>query len=775
MIKNYLKSAVRNIVRNKGYSFINIFGLAIGIAGSLAIFLWISDEVSFDKFHTNAETIYRCYRQVIWNGETRFSETTSAPIGPAVAERTPGIKEYVRIFPTLLKMEYGTGSYSGRGIYADSDFFNVFSFPLESGDMRTALEAPRSIVLTQKTATALFGRQNPIGRTLKNGLTVTGVAEDVPANSSIQFDFVLPFSYAVQVGLVEPDEWWSFGYDTYFLLDKNADVNKISDQIKDMYKDVDSESTIELYLQPLTDIHLRGLEGSGRIVYVYVFSIIAILLLAVACINFMNLATARASKRAKEIGLRKTAGAFRSQLIVQLMIESALQTIIAMLIAVVILEAALPYLSEFFGKQIVLNFSIDLIFVLIAIVLLTALAAGSYPALILSSYRPITVLRGGVSSSGNKSMNLVRKILVVFQFTISTALIFGALVIYGQLNFINHKDLGISRENVVCLRADNLDKDYQSFENELKKYPGIQNVSAVYEPPAWCGWHIVGFDYEGKPEDHDVRAGVDFVDYDYVDLFGLQIVEGRNFSRQYATDAKEAYIVNEAAVRAMQMDAPIGKSIGLVERPGKIIGVVKDFHFASLHEAITPLILTCDKSEFDWLCIKLSPNDIQGSIGYINRVWNQFRPGENFNPRFFADLLGREYKIEIQTGAIVLVFTIITMFVACLGLFGLAAYSAERRTKEIGIRKVLGASTTGIIGLLTREFILFVLLGNVVAIPIAFYLTSRWLMNFAYRIEPGWLFVLIAGGLAMMIALLTVSYQAIKAAWANPVKAIKYE
>jgi len=775
MIKNYLKSAVRNIIRNKGYSFINIFGLAVGIASSLAIFLWVLDEISYDRFHVNAESIYRCYRQVVWNGETRLSETTSAPIGPTLAERATGIEKYARVFPASLKMEFEVRSVFGRGIYADADFLSIFTFPLISGDPKTALISPHSIILSQKTATALFGKINPIGLTLKNGLTITGIVENVPRNSSIQFDFLLPFSYAEQVGLVEEDEWWNFGYDTYFLLGRNADVNEVGGRIKDLFISIDPESTIELHLQPLTDIHLRELEGTGRIVYVYIFSIVAVLLLLVACINFMNLATARSSKRAKEIGLRKTVGAYRSQLIIQLLTESAIQTLVAALLAVGMLEAALPFLSDFFGKQIVLEPTGNLILLLAVIVVLTTLAAGSYPALVLSSFRPMRILRGGFSASGNKSMNTVRKFLVVFQFTISTALIFGALVIYGQLNYIENKDIGIDRKNIVCLSTDNLDKDYIAFKNELLKYAGIQFVSAVYEPPAWCGWYIVGFDYEGKPEDRDVRAGVGFVDYDYVDVFGLEIVEGRNFSRQYATDETEAYIVNKAAVRAMQMESPIGKSINMVDRPGKIIGVVKDFHFSSMHTAITPLILTCDKSNFSRLCIKISPDNISGSLGYIEKIWSEFRPGDDFRPQFFDQLLGREYVIEKRTSAIVLAFTIIIVLVACLGLFGLAAYSAERRTKEIGIRKVLGLSTAGIIGLLTREFILLVLLGDIVGIPIGFYLWNRWLKDFAYRIEPGCAFILIAGGLTMLIALLTASYQAVKAARTNPVTAIKYE
>jgi putative ABC transport system permease protein len=537
--------------------------------------------------------------------------------------------------------------------------------------------------------------------------------------------------------------------------------------------DVDPEPDIELYLQPLTDIHLKGLNGGGRIVYVYVFSIVAILILVVACVNFMNLTTARAAKRTTEMGLRKAVGASQSQLILQILIESAVQTLLATVLAICLLEITLPLLENLTGKQLAIEPSISFVLTLLAVSLILALLAGSYPALVLSSFHPATILRKVTTAGGHQHMNQIRKVLVVFQFTVSTSLIFGVLVIYNQLNLIENKDLGIDRENIVCIRAEGLEVDYTAFKNELRQHPGIMGVTAALQPPARCNWHASGFSYEGKPEDEDIRTGVAWVDHDYIDVFGLDIIEGRTFSQQHATDETEAYIVNEAAVEAMQMDSPIGKSLDLHERPGKIVGVVKDFHFSSLHNDIGPFVMAIEKSNFKYLCIKVAPDDIAGSLRFIERKWAELRAGEDFQYRFFDELLGREYLAEMRTSKIVLSLTLITILIACLGLFGLAAYSAESRTKEIGIRKVLGATVTGIVGLLSKAFVRLILIANLIAWPIAYYILNRWLENFAYRVNIGWSTFTLAGILALMIAMMTVSYQSIKASCANPVEALK--
>jgi ABC-type antimicrobial peptide transport system permease subunit len=723
------------MTQNKGYTFINIIGFAIGVASSLAVLLWVLDEISYDRFHDNASSIYMCYRKVIWNDEINFSEVTSAPVGHYAKEHIPGIAEYARFRQNLSKLEFGPNSIIVTGLHADPSFLKIFSFPLIRGDADAVLTAPNSIVLSQRAATGLFGGQDPVGKTLKNGLVVTGIAENVPENSSIEFDFLIPLASEGQEDLADEASWWSFRYNTFFKLHSNIDPDEVGLLIRDIFSEIDQESNIELYLQPLADVHLRGLEGTGRIVYVYIFSIAAFLLLIIACINFVNLTTARSSKKAKEIGLRKTVGAHRLQLIFQIFTETAIHAFMAVLFAICLLEITLPLLSNFFGKRLALQPSGEIILMLLAIIVFTCIAAGSYPAIALSSFRPSVVLKSNKSGISHAGAKLIRKLLIVFQIVVSTALIFSSLVIYRQMDLINNKDLGIDKENIVCIRTQGLDKDYEIFKRELLKYPGIEGVSAVYEPPAWCGWHMTGFNFEGNTEDKLVSTGVAWVDYDYIDLFGLKLVSGRNFSPRYSTDETEAYMVNEAAVRAMQMDSPIGKSIGTDERPGKIIGVVKDFHFSSLHNKIGPLLIAIDKSNFKRLCIKISPDNIAGSLDHIKKIWEELRSGDKFSYWFFEDFLGREYNVEKRTGGIVLSFTIVTVFVACLGLFGLAAYSAEIRTKEIGIRKVLGSSITGIVGLLTKEFIFLTIFGNIIAIPIAFYITGRWLENFAYRTQ----------------------------------------
>jgi len=774
MFANYFRSALRSITRHKGYSAINILGLAIGIASSLAVFLWVADETGYDKFHANADSIYRCNRQVNWNDVTKYSEVMSPPVGPTLKDRTPDIVEYVRTFGAVRKLGYEQVRTIERGLYTDPSFLNVFSFPLVKGDPGTALSVPNSIILTETTARKLFGDADPMGRILENGLVVSGVARDVPGNSSIEFAFLIPVEYGVQIGQIEPHEWFYFSSETYFVIRDGADIENVGLQIRDLFQEQDSETSLKLLLQPLTDIHLVNPGGGGRVVYVYVFSIVSILLLAVACVNFMNLATARASRRMSEIGIRKAVGASRSELIWQVLTESLIQTVAGALIAICLLEAALPRLAGLFGKQIVITYSPLVILGLIAVTVLVAVAAGTYPAVVLSSFRPASVLKGKGAANGHPLMNRLRRVLVVFQFTVSSGLIFGALVINSQLNYIDNKNLGLEKDNIITFRAEGLADDYETVKSELLQHPGVLGVTATMEPPAWCGWHAVGFDFEGREEGQDIRAGFAWVDYDYLDLFGMEIVEGRKFSREYTTD-ETAYIINETAARAMNMDEPVGKTLGLVEQPGQIVGVVKDFHFSSLHTEIAPLIIGIDKSYYDYLCVKMSPDDIQGTIEFIKQKWNKLRFGEDFTYRFFDDLLGRNYRAEVQISKIVLTFTLITVFVACLGLFGLAAYSAERRTKEIGIRKVLGSSETDIVGLLTKEFLLLVALGNILVAPVAYYTASRWLENFAYRNEPGWETFALSSAIAVLVALATVCYQAIRAARSNPVEALKYE
>ncbi len=774
MLKNYFKTALRNIIRHKGFSLINIVGLAIGMTGCIAILLWVSDELSYDRFHKNAKNIQRIYRTVENDGRVRILESTSSPIAPTLKQRYPEIKEFVRTYSNYSRLEYGTESNLAQGLAVDPSFLEVFTFDIIDGDKSTALQAANSIILTESLAHRLFGNDNPIGKTLKNGTVVTALAAAPPPNSSIEFEYLMPFKKAIESNQVV-EEWFYFTCDTYLLLEDNANAETMGAKIKDLFSEQDETSSVLLYIQPLSDVYLKGLQGMGRIVYVYVFSVVAALLLAVACINFMNLSTARSAKRAKEIGLRKTIGATRTQLVAQIMIESIIQTILAAILAISLLQIILPSLANFFGRELYLDFSSSLIVGIFSVSLVTALLSGSYPALILSSFRPASVLKRTTTGTDHGGMSIMRKILVVFQFTISTGLVFAALVVYLQMDMINTKDIGIERDNIVVVTTDGLKDDHQAFITELKKHPGITEVSAVFDPPAWCRAYVSGFDFDGMAENQNLRAGLAFADYNYLDIFGLELVAGRNFSPDFPSDRRNAYIVNESAAEAMHMDSPLGKQIHFDENPGTIIGVVKDFHFASLHDQIGPLIISLEKEYYRRLCIKISDDNIPASLAHIENQFKAFRPGDTFSYRFFDELLGRQYEREQRIGRIVIAFTIITACVACLGLFGLIAYSAERRTKEIGIRKVLGSSISGIVGLLTREFIVLVILSNFISIPISYYIATQWLGNFAYRIDLGWELYAITSITTLLVALLTVSYQAIHAARANPVASLKYE
>ncbi len=776
MIRSYLTSAIRNVLRQRMYGVVNISGLAIGLAASLALSLWVLDEIGYDEFHDNADQIQRVCRSRIRNGQLQSDGVSAAPLGPTLKERFPGVAEYCRVSENRTTLSYADKSYQGSALYVDPTFIDIFSFEIERGNRENVLEAPNSIVLTQEAAIGLFGAENPIGQKLDNGLVVTGIVARAPDNSSLQYDFLVANEYLVQTGAIIPDEWFSFQLQTFILLENRADADALGASFKDLYREIDAEANIELQLQPLLDIHLKPVGGGGRIVYVYTFSLVAFLLLVVACINFVNLATARATQRAKEIGIRKVVGATRWQLSFQVMLEMILQTALAMLLAVSLLEFALPMLTDFFGKPMVLSFSLETIMILSGVCLATGLAAGVYPALVLSSFRPAISLRITGSNSRRGPVGAIRKALVVFQFAVSSGLIFGALVINAQMNYIQSKDLGINHDNVVCVSTDRLQGDYEAFEGELMAQPGIELVSAVFDPPAWCGYGVTGFDFDGQGDEDVLSSGIAWVDYNYVDLFGLEIVEGRNLSEEYGSDATDACLINETAARAMKMEQPIGLSLDWEDGHQRtIVGVVKDFHFASLHSEVDPLIMAVDPSWFRRLCVRLDSDNVAAGLGSVERVFGEFRPGEDFEVRFLDDLLSREYRLEARTKGIAIAFTVITTIVAILGLLGLAAISIERRTKEIGIRKALGSSKTGIIRLVTKEFMILILIGNVIVAPVAYYLISRWLENFAYRVEPGGGWFLLTALITVLGTMLTISFKAIQAARANPIDALKYE
>ena len=786
MFKNYLRIALRNIKRHKGHSLINITGLAIGMACCLLIAIWVQDELSYDKFHENAEHIYRVNMNdhkygVVW-------PVVSIPVSPALKEEFPEVIDSARVSDFSALVTRGEKKFDEIGAYVDPSFLEIFSFPFVKGDSQTALSAPFSIVITQEMVNKFFGDDDPLGKNLKLNdelaFTDTGVIKDVPQNSHINFDFLAPFKIFEEKDR-DPAHWGRFQIYTYVMLLDDAPFKEFEKKIAGLLQEHNVRPGPKLGLDPLTRIHLYATDGGGDIRYVYVFSIIAVFILVIACINFMNLTTARSSTRAKEIGMRKVTGAQRADLIKQFMGESVLISLIALYFAVILVILLLPVLSNLAGKQLALNpqGNWNLILGFVGIVLFTGLLAGSYPAIFLSSFRPADILTGSlIPTKDGIKKTVFRKALVVIQFSVSIFLIISTLVIFKQLHFIRNVNLGYEKEHLISIPLrGNTGQQYEAFKGELLRDSRISNVSATSEVPVLIYYLHTGYDWEGKDPKKESRMNEVLVDHDFIETLNMTIVQGRSFSKDRTTDASEAYIVNEAAVKAMDMKSPVGKRFyapthaGM--REGTIIGVVKDFHFRPLHDEIDPLVMFIAPEKFSFLCIRVKSeiSDMPGILSFIESVHKKFAPNFPFEYNFLDETFNKLYKSEQKTGSIFGYSTFLAIFISCLGLFGLAAQMAEMRIKEIGIRKVLGASVSGITLLLSKEFMKWVVVANVVAWPVAYYAMNRWIQNFAYRTSIElWIFFL-AAFLAFLIALITVGYQAVKTAMANPVEALRYE
>ncbi len=786
MFKNYLKISLRNIKKHKGYSFINIAGLAIGMAICILILLWVQDELDYEKFHENGENIYRvCMNDqnygVVW-------PVVSIPVGPALKEEFPEILDSARVSDFRSLVTWGEKKFDETGAYVDPSFFNMFTYPFIKGDPKTALSAPSSLVITQRMANKFFGDEEPLGKNLKlnNELdfTVTGVIKDMPRNSHIHFDFLAPFIIFEQRDR-DSTHWGRFQIYTYVMLQGETPFKEVEEKIAGLLQEHNVRPGPKLELGALTRIHLYAADGGGDIRYVYIFSIIAVFILVIACINFMNLTTARSSTRAKEIGMRKVTGARRTDLIKQFMGESVLISLIALFFAVVLVFLLLPAFNNLANKQLVLNphGNWDLILGFMGIVLFTGLLAGSYPALFLSSFKPVHILTGSlIPTTGRMKKTVFRKALVVVQFSISVFLIISTLVIFKQLHFIRSINLGYEKDHLISLplRGSTV-QQLEAFKGELLRNPKILHVGATSEVPILIYYLHTGYDWEGKNPEKESRMNEILVDYDFIETLKMTIAQGRGFSKDYETDATEAYIINEAAVKAMDIGSPVGKRFSAPThagmREGKIIGVVKDFHFKPLHDEIEPLVMFINPEKFNYFCIRVKSDisDLSGTIKFIEGVWDKFAPNFPFEYSFLDETFNRIYRSEQKTGSIFGYLTFLAIFISCLGLFGLAAQMAELRTKEIGIRKVLGASVSGITLLLSKDFMKWVVVANVIAWPAAYFAMNKWLQNFAYRTRMGIEVFILAAALAFVIALVTVSYQSIRGAMADPVDSLRYE
>jgi putative ABC transport system permease protein len=788
MIQNYAVIAARNFRKHKAYSLINVAGLAIGIAVSLFIFLWIRDEMSFDRFHAATGDIYRLTEDQKGADGTIFPvAVTPDLLGPALKADFPEVTEFARFRPLGRNLvASGEKQFYENGIaFADPSFLSVFTFPLVKGDPATALAGPDSLVITETAARKYFGVEDPIGRTLRLfdvlDLKVTGVARDVPRNSHLHFSLLGNFDVVVnQLGV--SGGWGNNNFYTYVRLAPNTDPAKIAEPVYNYFKKVRPESTTFIRLQPLRDIHLRSnyaidIDGASqfRAQDVRTFAGIAFFVLLIACINYMNLATARSGLRSREVGVRKVVGAGRPEIIRQFFGESLLFAALSGVVAVGLVRLLLPQFNNLTGKAIPPGTlgAAPVILFLAASVLFAGVLSGIYPALFLSAFRPASIFRGG-SLTGTRSA-LFRKSLVVVQFALSTVFIAGTLVVASQIRYMRTKDLGYKGDSVVHFRVrGDLRKNYQAFKEELSRTSGILGVTSSSDIPTYTVHSTTAFSWEGKAADDYLLIHQFSVDYDYFETLGMTIAAGRSFSRDFPTD-KDAFIVNETAVRRMGFDEPLGKWVNLYGRKGPIVGVVKDFNFKSLHAPVEPLVLRVEPERDTYVLVKMRFENLAAGLETVSRLHAKYNPRNPFEYEFLDASLGALYRSDQRFGVIVGVFTGLAIFISALGLFGLASFLIERRTKEIGIRKILGADMGGIVGLLSKDFLQWVALANLIAVPIAYVAMNNWLRSFAYRTAVSvWVFAA-AAGLAIGVAMLTISTHCLRAAAANPAKSLHYE
>ncbi len=783
MFKNYLKTAIRNLGRHKGFSFINLSGLAVGMAVCILIFLWVQDELSFDRFHANADSLY----QVLLNptGTDNYWSHGSGPLGPTLEREYPEIADTCRLFgharaPLRYKDELFISKVQG----VDPSFFEMFTFPLKASGLENPLPDNQSMVLSESTAHRLFKDEDPLDKIISfewwgtwHDFRVTAVICDAPPNSIFDYEVLFPFNFVTLSGM-NIDKWDVYAYITYVQLRPKIDMASMSLKISDTITRHSPEERLELSLYPLTRLHLHEPSGGGPILYLYIFSCIGILILSMACINFINLTTARSENRAREVGLRKVVGAVRSQLIKQFLGESMLLALIACAAASLLVFVMLPGANALMAKQLVLKYDINGIGLLLGIVLLTGLAAGVYPALVLAAYQPVRTLKGTRGRQARKSK--LRKFLVVTQFTISILLLIVTATIFQQLHFMRHKDMGLNTNQVINLELrGGLRTNFRAIKTRLLQHAGVRAVSAT-NGSFFKRFGTKGVSWEGKDPNDDGFFAIHAVDYEYADIFDIKMVQGRYFAQEFPTDAASAFVVNEAAVAYMGLQAPLGQKIHCPlpfdkDRNGLIVGVVKDFHFRSLHEEIQPLILAVAPGWFTDMYVRMYPNNLKETVGYIESTLKELAPDFPLNYTFLNEDIDRLYKEDRRIGSLVRYGAALAVLIAGLGLFGLASFTAEQRTKEIGVRKVLGASVGEIVYLLTREFSRWVFLANLIAWPLAYLAANAWLKNFAFRIDVKIVMFLLIGLATLALALLSVSYQSVRAAQANPVDSLRYE
>lgn len=806
MFWNYIKSAYRNFTRNKFYTLINILGLSVGLAAFIFILFYLKDEVGYDKHNVKYQQIHRLDSEFNINNKVDKFAIVPVPMGPAFKLEFPEVEEFVRLYGagnSLIK--FGDKEYYEEDFYfTDSTIFDVFTIPFIAGGPDRALTEPYTIVLTEKIAKKYFGDEDPLGKMIETGAgnsySVTAVIEDLPINSHLRYDALLSgATIAERQGVdnfnsMEPVRFWNIGVYTYILLNKNADIQAIYDKFPDFYDKYmrpigdQINASYSLITTPLADTHYRsGLSANrptGNRAYIFIFSSIAIFILLIAAINYMNMATARSTNRAREVGMRKVSGAYRSQLIRQFIGESLLLVFIAMLIAIFAVYLLFPDFNNLVGKSMSFT-STPIIFVLIFIVtLLIGLLSGSYPAFYLSSFKPVSVLKGKVTPSGRRS-GLFRKVLVVVQFFIAIVIIITTMSVSDQLRFLKKKDLGFDKQNLVVMQLQDsaFRSKVETFKAELLQNPNITGVTNSTGVPGNITWiQVINVEKDSLMVESSLILAM--VDYDYIDVLGMEIVNGRNFDINMSTDDTGAVIINETAMKSLGWEGnPIGKRIdygidldGNVARPMKVIGVVKDFHFRSLHNPVEPLMLFITPAPRYLVSARIKGDNTREALEFIEEKWNDFGAKRPFDFEFLDESMDEMYQAEVKISRIMGIATVLTIFIALLGLLGLSSYIAERKTKQIGIRKILGASIGSILRMMYREFTWLILIAFVLSIPISYWRIDIWLKdNFVYYTDIHWYTFMFAGLIAFCIGIITISYHILKAASENPVNAVKYE
>lgn len=812
MLKNYLTIAFRHLMRNKIYSAINILGLAVGIACCLVILLYVNDELSYDTFHKDGDQIYRMALNRKYPGRVRSYAITPHSYAQAIKEELPEVEESVRVFyfqGANLLFKIGETTYEEKfASWADSNFFDFMGMELLEGNPKTALVKPNTVVLTESVAKKYFGNQNPLGKILDipnndQDLEVTGVCPDVPVNSHMKYDLLQ--SSASMGNFIQQPNYVNFSAYTYLKLNPAADPATVESKLPDLVRKyasgpvqrqfgvnydeyVAAGNGYEYFLQPIKDIHLHSnleaeFKAPGSITRVYIFTVIAFFILIIGIINFMNLATARATERAKEVGIRKTLGSLRKQLVTQFLLEATMISLISAGLSLVFLNYLLPLFNNLAGTELSIWQIINPTFLLafLAFGLLVGLLAGSYPAVILSSFNPLQVLKGKLIST--KHGVLLRNGLVVFQFTISVILIISTIVVFNQMQYIQQKELGFNKEQILTIQGANaLQTQAEAFKEELLKLPTVTSLGTCNSMP---GGQFFGTSFRKEGSNETMFGSGIVVDDDFINCMQMELIDGRGFTDEFNDSL--SLVINETAARELQLENPVNQRVSNTNpdpQTGEeittfftIVGVVKDFHFQSLHQVISPIYFynSPENQANNLMTVRIAPGNFQSTIQGIESTWERFLPDQPFRFTFLDADLAELYQAEQIAQKVFSLFSLLAIFIACMGLLGLAAYMTQQRTKEIGIRKVLGASATNIVTLLSKDFLKLVGIALFIAIPVAWYWMNGWLNGFAYSIRPSWWMFALAGGIAILIAFLTVSYQSVRAAFANPIKALKDE